>query len=129
MATGEIEFILFTVKQTDESIYDVGVDLEAREFRIEETDLYGHILGEKIEGKLRRKKVKQFEEELQALDFASWPKNEEDTLPIHLKNASVLYGMGDEQYFTTGNSTEDLSKLHKLIETLIGTTFGSYEFY
>lgn len=129
MRNEEIEFLLFTVKQTKDSIYDVGIDLEQREYRIESTDLYGQLAGPKLEGKLRRSKVQQFREGLDELAFNSWPKNEKDTLPIHLKSASVLYSVNGERYFTTGNDNGDLSKLHKQIEQLIGTTFGSYDFY
>ena len=48
----DIEYILFTVKQSRESIYDLGIDLKEREFRIETTDLYGHITGPQINGNL-----------------------------------------------------------------------------
>jgi hypothetical protein len=129
MKSEEIAFLLFTVKQTEESIYDVGVDLEQREYRIERTDLYGHMEGERLEGKLRKSKVKQFQEDVEDLGLMAWPENETHTLPIHLESASVVYSVEDERHFTTGNHDEDLSGLHRLIEQLVGTTFGSYEFY
>ena len=49
--------------------------------------------------------------------------------PLYLKNASILYNIGGEQRFTTGNNEEDLMKIHRMLEELVGTTFGSYEFY
>jgi hypothetical protein len=124
-----IEYLLFTVKQTEDSIVDVGIDFEQREYRMETTDLYGQLLGAETQGKLRRSKVRNFKEALKAMDFCTWPQNEKDTLPLYLKNASILYNIGGEQRFTTGNNEEDLRKIHKMLEELVGTTFGSYEFY
>lgn len=125
----DIQFILFTVKQTKKSIYDVGIDLKEREFRIETTDLYGHIQGPQKDGKLRRSSVEQFLTSLNDLDFLSWPQQEQGILPKNLKNATVMFNANGEMYYTVGRDTKDLAKLHKAIEQLIGTTFGTYEFY
>ena len=129
MKEDAIEYLLFTVKQTEDSIVDVGIDLEQREYRIETTDLYGQLLESETQGKLRKSKVRQFQEDLKKMDFNIWPQNEKDTLPLHLKNASILYNVGGEQRFTTGHNEKDLIKIHKRLEKLVGTTFGSYDFY
>jgi len=124
-----IEFIVFSVLQTKDSLYDVHIDLKEREFTIEKTDLYGKLIRKSQQGRLRRSKVQQFKEELADLDVISWERNEEDTLPLHLKSASFIYIIAGTQYYTTGNTSENMFQLHKKIEDLIGTTFGSYEFY
>lgn len=124
-----IEFLTFTVKQTEESIVDVTVDSVEREYLIEQTDLYGQLLAPVVGGRLRRSRVEQFQEKLNNLSITSWPTNENDTLPIHLKNASLIYIINDQTFFTTGKNIEGLVELHKIIEELVGTTFGSYEFY
>jgi hypothetical protein len=129
MNVKEIEYLLFTVKQSKKSIYDVGVDLKEREFRIETTDLYGHVQGPQVDGKLRRSSVEKFLTSLNDLDFLSWPQLEQGILPLDLKSATVMYNIEGKLYYTTGNNTKDLAKLHKAIEQLIGTTFGSYEYY
>jgi len=124
-----IEFIVFSVLQTKDSLNDVHIDLKEREFSIEKTDLYGKLMGERQQGKLRRSKVKQFKEELADIDVISWERNEEDTLPINLKDASLIYIIEDTEYYTTGDTNEGMPQLHNKIENLVGTTFGSYEFY
>jgi len=125
----DIEYLLFTVKQNKNSIYDVGIDLKEREFRIETTDLYGHIQGTQIDGKLRRSSVKRFLSMLDELEFLSWPQRSQGILPLDLKNATVMYNIDGKMKYTTGNSTKDLAKLHKAIEQLVGTTFGTYKYY
>lgn len=129
MTYNNIEYILFTVKQSKKSIYDVGIDLKRREFRIETTDLYGHIQGPQIDGKFRRNSTEEFLSSLNDLDFLSWPQLQQGILPINLKNATVMYNISGKIYYTTGKNTQDLANLHKIIEHLIGTTFGSYEYY
>lgn len=129
MKNKEIDFLLFTVKQTEEIIVDVTVDLFMREYTIAYTNLYGHIVEPEKGGKLRRKAVNEFLNKLADLDIVSLQRNEKNTLPLHLKNATLMYLIKDEEYFTDGDSDADLSKLHKEIEYLIGDTFGSYEFY
>lgn len=125
----DIEYLLFTVKQSKKSIYDVGIDLKEREFRIETTDLYGHIQGAQVDGKLRRSSVKRFLSSLNDLDFLSWPQLEQGILPLDLKSATVMYNIEGNMQYTTGNNKKDLAKLHKTIEQLVGTTFGTYEYY
>ncbi|HLR91673.1 MAG TPA: hypothetical protein VK048_01270 [Atopostipes sp.] len=125
----DIQFLLFTVKQTNKSIYDVGIDLKEREYRIETTDLYGHIQGPPIEGKLRRSSIERFLTSLNDLNFLSWPRRERGILPKNLKNATVMFNINGEMFYTVGKDTNDLAKLHKAIEQLMGTTFGTYEFY
>ena len=125
----EIDFLLFTVKQTKDSIVDVTVDLEAREYTIETTDLYGQTLESEMGGKLRRKKATAFLETLEELNLVSFPLKDKNTLPIHLKNATLMYIINDNMYYTDGDDQHKLSLLHKEIEHLIGMTFGSYEFY
>ena len=125
----DIEYLLFTVKQNKNSIYDVGIDLKEREFRIETTDLYGHIQGTQIDGKLRHSSVKRFLSMLDELEFLSWPQRSQGILPLDLKNATVMYNIDGKMKYTTGNSTKDLAKLHKAIEQLVGTTFGTYKYY
>lgn len=125
----DIEYILFTVKQSRESIYDLGIDLKEREFRIETTDLYGHITGPQINGKFRRSHAQKFLSSLNDLNFLTWPQLEQGILPIDLKSATVMYNIDGKMYYTTGNNTKDLADLHKSIEQLIGTTFGSYKYY
>ena len=125
----DIEYLLFTVKQNKNSSYDVGIDLKEREFRIETTDLYGHIQGTQIDGKLRRSSVKRFLSMLDELEFLSWPQRSQGILPLDLKNATVMYNIDGKMKYTTGNSTKDLAKLHKAIEQLVGTTFGTYKYY
>lgn len=124
-----IDSILFTVKQTRKTIYDVGIDLKEREFRIEITDLYGHTHGPAIDGKLRRSSVEKFLSSLNEADFISWKKLEQGILPLKLKSATVMYYIDEKVYYTKGNTDADLAFLHKAIEQLIGTTFGTYEFY
>lgn len=124
-----IESILFTVKQTKKTIYDVGIDLKEREYRIETTDLYGHNQGVAIDGQLRRSSVNKFLASLNDRDFFSWKKLEQGILPLKLKSATVMYSVDGEMYYTKGNTDEDLAYLHKAIEQLIGTTFGTYAFY
>lgn len=125
----EIDFLLFTVKNSKESIVDVTVDLEAREYTIEHTDLYGHTIEPEIGGKLRRKSVQAFSEKLETLDLVSYPLKKKNTLPVQLKNATLMYVIDDEVYYTDGDDQHPLSLLHKEIENLVGTTFGSYDFY
>lgn len=125
----DIEYLLYTVKQTKKTIYDVGIDLKEREFRIEITDLYGHLQGLEVDGKIRRSSVKRFLSSLNDLDFLAWPQLEQGILPLDLKSATVMYNIGGTMQYTTGNNTKDLAKLHKVIEQLIGTTFGTYEYY
>lgn len=125
----DIDYILFTVKQTEESIADVAVDLFLREYTIVYTDLYGQTLQPEKGGKLRRKAVENFTDTLIDLDIVSLKRKEKNTLPIHLNNATLMYSIKDEAYFTDGDNAQDLSALHKAIEQLTGHTFGSYEFY
>lgn len=124
-----IESMLFTVKQTKKTIYDVGIDLKEREYRIEITDRYGHTQGPTTDGQLRRSSVNKFLSSLNDQDFHSWKKLEQGILPLNLKSATVMYSVDGEMYYTQGNSDDDLAFLHKTIEQLIGTTFGTYEFY
>lgn len=125
----DIDYILFTVKQTEESITDVAVDLFMREYTIVYTDLYGQTIQPEKGGKLRRKAVKEFTDTLVELDIVSLERKEKNTLPIHLENATLMYSIKDKTYYTDGDGEQDLSALHKAIEHLIGHTFGTYEFY
>lgn len=129
MKNEEIDFIMFTVKQTADSIADVTVDLFVREYSIEYSDLYGQTIQPVTGGKLRRKRIEEFSDKLAEMDIVSLPLKEENTLPTDLKNATLMYVIKDVSYYTDGSAEQDLSKLHKEIEHLIGTTFGSYEFY
>jgi len=124
-----IEFIIFAVLKNNDRLTDVHLDLEEREFTIEDTTLYGELLGERQQGKLRNSKVQQFKDELTGLDVVSWERNKADTLPIHLKHASLIYIIDGKEYYTTGNTSENMAQLHQKIEDLVGTTFGAYSFY
>lgn len=125
----EIDFLMFTVKENEKSIADVTLDLTAREYKIEKTDLYGQTLEPEVGGKLRRKKVASFLEELNHIDVLAFPKKEKNTLPIHLKNATLMYMIDGDTFYTDGDDQNSLSQIHKTIEQLINTTFGTYEFY
>lgn len=129
MKNEDIDFLMFTVKQSENRIADVAVDLFVREYTIVYTDLYGQTIEPEKGGKLRRKKVAEFSKKLEELDIITMPRKENNTLPIHLKNATLMYVIKDVQYYTDGYSNQGLAKLHKEIEGLIGTTFGSYSFY
>lgn len=129
MTNEKIEFLMFTVKETAHSIIDVTVDLQAREYTIAHTDLYGQTLSKEIGGKLRGKTVKQLSEKLSEIDVVSLPLNEKNTLPIHLEDATVMYVIDEETYYTDGDDQKSLSEVHKALEQAIGTTFGSYDFY
>src|SRR5690625_7458543 len=87
----DIEYLLFTGKQNKNSIYDVGIDLKEREFRIETTDLYGHIQGTQIDGKLRRSGVKRFLSMLAELEFLSGPERRQRVVRLDRHNAAVMY--------------------------------------
>lgn len=125
----EIDFLMFTVKENEKSIADVTLDLTAREYKIEKTDLYGQTLEPEVGRKLRRKKVASFLEELNHIDVLAFPKKEKNTLPIHLKNATLMYMIDGDTFYTDGDDQNSLSQIHKTIEQLINTTFGTYEFY
>ena len=125
----EIDFLMFTVKENEKSIADVTLDLTAREYKIEKTDLYGQTLEPEVGGKLRRKKVASFLEELNHIDVLAFPKKEKNTRPIHLKNATLMYMIDGDTFYTDGDDQNSLSQIHKTIEQLINTTFGTYEFY
>lgn len=127
--TRDIDFLMFTVKENEKSIADVTLDLTAREYKIEKTDLYGQTLEPEVGGKLRRKKVASFLEELNHIDVLAFPKKEKNTLPIHLKNATLMYMIDGDTFYTDGDDQNSLSQIHKTIEQLINTTFGTYEFY
>lgn len=129
MKNEAIEFLMFTVKQTEDSIYDVAVDLYAREYTIAHTDLYGQTIEPETGGKLRRKAVEAFTDTLSDIDIVSLPVNEKNTLPIDLRSATLMYVINDTNYYTNGSKERDLSALHKELEKLIGKTFGSYAFY
>lgn len=125
----DIDFLLFTVKQTNKVIVDVTVDLFVREYSIAYTDLYGQTIQPETGGKLRRKAIESFANRLEELDIVSMERQKTNTRPNRLKDATLMYVIKDEQYFTDGSKHTNLSALHKAIEQLIGTTFGSYEFY
>lgn len=129
LKNGNIDFVLFTVKQTDETIVDVTVDLFVREFKIEYTNLYGQTVQREQVGKLRRKGIKDFKQRLEELDVVSMARKETNTLPTKLASSMVMYIIKDETYFTEGDSDADLAAIHKAVEYLVGTTFGSYEYY
>lgn len=129
MKNEAIDFLLFTVKQTKDSVADVTIDLYAREYIIVITDLYGQTLEPEIGGRLRRKSVESFSEKLEDLDIVSWPRTEKGTLPIHLKAAKLMFVIDDEMYHTDGDGQKGLAILHKEMENLVNTTFGSYTFY
>lgn len=129
MENEKIDFLMFTAKQTEDSIIDVTVDLYAREYTIAHTDLYGQAIEAEAGGKLRRKAVESFSKKLVELDIVSLPLNEKNTLPLHLENATLMYVIDDVSYYTDGSKERDLSKLHKELEEIVGTTFGSYAFY
>ena len=124
-----IDFLMFTVKQNKDSIADVTIDLKAREYKIEKTDLYGQTIEPEVGGKLRRKKVGAFLDEIAQIGLLAFPQKEKNTLPIHLKNATLMYMIDGNTYYTDGDDQKNLSHLHKSIEQLTNTTFGSYEFY
>lgn len=124
-----IDFLMFTVKENKDSIADVTIDLKAREYKIEKTDLYGQTLEPEVGGKLRRKKVDTFIEALTQKNLIDFPLKEKNTLPINLKNATLMYLVDGKTYYTDGDEENRLSQVHKMIEQLINTTFGSYEFY
>lgn len=125
----DIDFLMYTVKQTEDTIVDVTVDLFVREYKVEYTNLYGQTLQPEKTGKLRRKAIREFSERLEELDIVGMPHKETNTLPTKLKSAMFMYIIKDETYFTEGHKDKELAALHKAIEYLIGTTFGSYEFY
>lgn len=124
-----IDFLMFTVKENETSIADVIIDLKVREFKIEKTDLYGQMLEPEVGGKLRRKKVHEFLEQLHHINVLSFPRKDKNTLPIHLNNATLMYRVDGYTYYTDGDEQNNLTRVHKVIEQLINTTFGSYEFY
>lgn len=129
MKNKEIDYLMFTVKQEKNIIADVIVDLFVREYSIIYTDLYGQTVEPEKGGKLRRKSIAAFAEKLDEIDLVSMPVNETNTLPINMDSAMVTYFIKDVGYNAEGHASENLSKLHKEIEGLIGMTFGSYEFY
>lgn len=129
MTNDTIEFLMFTVKETEDSIVDVTVDLQAREYTIVHTDLYGQALSKEVGGKLRGKTVKQLSEILSEIDVVSLPLNEKNTLPIHLEDATLMYVIDEETYYTDGDDVKSLSEVHQALEQAVGTTFGTYDFY
>lgn len=129
MENREIDYVMFTVKQEKNKIADVIVDLYDREYSITYTDLYGHVMEPERGGRLSRHSVETFLEKLEEIDLVSMPVNETGTLPINMKDAMTTYFLHKESYNTEGPKSGNLSALHKAIENLIGTTFGSYNFY
>lgn len=127
--TRDIDFLMFTVKENEKSIADVMIDLKAREYKIEKTDLYGQILEPEIGGKLRRTKIADFLSELTKMNVCNFPLKEKNTLPIHLKSATLMYRVENKMYFTDGDNQKNLAQVHKAIEHLLNTTFGAYKFY
>ena len=69
--------------------------------------------------------VKNKEEEIADV----MPVNKTKTLPIKMNAAMGTYFMNEESYNTDGPIDGNLAKLHKVIEHLIGKSFGSYDFY
>lgn len=120
---------MFTVKKTKNSIVDVIVDLLEREYTMVTTDLYGQTIEPEQGSKLRHRKINELSEKLEELDILSMPVNEKNTLPIHLKNATLTYIINEEAFNTDGHKHQNLSALHKAIEQVISKTFGSYNFY
>lgn len=115
-------------------IHDVVIDFDARNYTIETVDDYGKMVEEPIEGRLRRSKLRSYQEELEQLDLVSWPLLDESptqSFPTVIENSVVLYVFDDDgnEFYTTGRQNEDLVKLHKATEKLVNTTFGSYEYY
>ncbi len=129
MEEATIDFLLFSVKKDKVSMADVGIDLQKREFRIETVDLYGHLISNDREGKLRKNKVKLLKEMFSQIQLLNWPKLKQPILPIHLKDAMLLYSIDGDLNHTIGKSVEDRKSIHKALEITLGTTFGSYEFY
>ncbi len=130
----EITFLSILAKYADDIIHDVAIDLTERNYRIESTNTQGRMVEAPLNGSLRRKKIRQYQETLSALDLVSWPVLEEplsDKFPTIIDQLVVVYTFDDEneQFETTGRTEADLKVLHKATEELISHTFGSYEFY
>lgn len=134
MKNTEITFIALTTKYSDDVVHDVVIDFDKRNYTIETVDQYGKMVEEPIKGRLRRKALRKYQEELTQLDVVSWPLLDESptqSFPTIIENMVVLYVFDDDgsEYFTTGRQNEDLVKLHKATENLVNTTFGTYEYY
>lgn len=134
MNNKEITFIALTTKYLEEVIYDIAVDLENKNYTIEKVDSEGRVLEPQIQGHLRNRSIKKYQEILEDLDVVSWPRLEESptqSFPTVIKNTVVLYSMDEsvDEYYTIGRQDSDLKKLHKATEDLISHTFGSYEYY
>lgn len=134
MKNKKITFIAITAKRSENVLQDVVIDLDERNYTIETVDKNGKMVQDPVEGRLRRKAIRKYREELGALDVVSWPLLDESptqSFPTILENSVVLYVLEDngEEYYTSGRENDDLVKLHKVTEHLVSTTFGSYEYY
>lgn len=134
MKNKKITFIAITAKKSENVLQDVVIDLDERNYTIETVDQNGKMVQDPVEGRLRRKSIRKYREELGALDVVSWPLLDESptqSFPTIIENSVVLYVLEDngEEYYTSGRENDDLVKLHKVTEHLVSTTFGSYEYY
>lgn len=131
-----VDFILFKAYYIEGKSVDVAVSLREQDYMIEYIGADNRVEDTVDFTPIRKSKVKKFREFLKEIKLLEWP-----TIKIGdngYYDAPLIFSYGydeeteegiDEAIPRNAVPSETMRRVHKEIEQLIGTTFGSYRFY
>ncbi|BCP57366.1 hypothetical protein SUT007_08240 [Streptococcus parasuis] len=131
-----IDFILFKAYYIEGKSVDVAVSLREQDYMIEYIGADNRVEDTVDFTPIRKSKAKKFREFLKEIKLLDWP-----TIKIGNEgyyDALLIFSCGydeeaeegiDEAIPRNAIPSETMRRVHKEIEQLIGTTFGSYRFY
>lgn len=121
--------VLSFLAPSSRGYHDVFIDIEEKWASIETIDVEGILLEETTHKKLRRSSLNKFIETVKETDLYKWPVNP-SPLEADGEFSKISYNIDEYEFNSPGpDDLNQLRKLHKAMETLIGETFGTYKWY
>ena len=131
-----LDLIIFRADYIEGRSVEVAVSLHDYYYLIQHVDKEGKVENELDHIPIRISKAKKFREFLKEMKLLEWPTLKLGDKGYH--DAPLVFSYGydeeaeegiDEAVPRDAVPSETMRRIHKELENLIGTTFGSYRFY
>lgn len=131
-----LDLIIFKADYIEGKSVEVVVSLNDYYYLIQHVDKEGLVENELEYTPIRISKAKKFREFLKEIKLLEWPTLKLGDKRYHDAPLTFSYGYDEEEEVGIDEAvpfgavpSETMRRVHKELENLIGTTFGSYRFY
>ncbi|MGQ7374426.1 hypothetical protein ACTGW9_09935 [Streptococcus suis] len=131
-----IDLIIFRADYIEGRSVEVAVSLNEHDYMIHHLNKAGVVENKTDYTPIRFSKAKKFREFLKEIKLLEWPTLKLGDKGYHDAPLTFSYGYDEEEGVGIDEAVpfdavplETMRRVHKELENLIGTTFGSYRFY